>query len=122
MPTVRLIVRILDAFNELLAWAEVQAAMKGDGCLRAQAPTLFIPTASGTVTTLSIHWPDLNVQRRIPWAPAPFNVELGTPFMVKWPDEGVVWKFDSDPEPMPQVSVGSHAIKLPPSILGVVVH
>jgi hypothetical protein len=122
MVTVRLTIRLLNAFNELLAWADLQAVMKGDGCLRAMAPQLFIPLKSGTITTVSIHWPDLNVQRRQPWGPEPFPVEVGTPLTVTWPDGGIVLRFPSDPEPMPQVIVGSQSISLPPSVLGVVVH
>lgn len=120
MPTVRLIIRILDAANALLAWAEIHAVMKGDGCLRASSPTTFIPLKPGMMAMLSIHWPDLNVQRRQPWAPEPMAVVMGEPITLTWP-EGVILRVESDPEPMPAIAMGTHKISLPPSFLGVVV-
>lgn len=62
--TTKLVIRILDAGIRLLGWAEVQAEMRGDGCLTVDAPTLVPVDDSGVPAWLSVHWCDVNVETR----------------------------------------------------------
>lgn len=105
--TGRFTVRLLDAEGQLLAWAEViaQAAPQA----RAAScpfwpirPTSFEAELSGTATTLSIHWADLDVARVAAIDPVP--VLRGQVFHFTWIEP--VWLVPGMRDvPLPSVTV-----------------
>lgn len=64
MLLTKLVVRILDARNQLLGWAEAEGHARGDGKLWVNAPTLVPIELAGTPAVLSVHWCDVNVEIR----------------------------------------------------------
>ena len=69
MLTTKLIVRVLDDDGALLAWTEVMAEARGDGCLWPKAQTFTACVEqSGTPASLSVHWADVNIEVRTPLA------------------------------------------------------
>jgi hypothetical protein len=62
-----LVCRLLDAENRLLGWCAHEAAIAGDGFLRAAGPVVLTVDVSGDPTEVSIHWADLNVETRVPF-------------------------------------------------------
>lgn len=64
----KLVIRLLDAQNQLLGWCAHDARSLGDGRLRADGPVHLVMRASGVVTTASIHWADINTVTVIPLA------------------------------------------------------
>jgi hypothetical protein len=108
----KLIVRLLDAQGALLAWAPLWAVAKGDGCLRATHEVVLAPVEDGESATLSLHGADLHIQRREPCA---LVCTKGIPLVFRW-DE--VWRFPSDPGPLPAVTVGATAVVVPTGGMG----
>ncbi len=66
MMNTKIVCRLLDAGNRLLGWTEHYAAVRGDGCLRADGPVVIPVDVSGVPVTVSLHWADVNVETRAP--------------------------------------------------------
>ena len=64
--TSKLVLRLLDADGHLLGWCQHDAAVKGDGLLRAAGVVVLVLDAPGVPTSLSIHWADVNSEIRVP--------------------------------------------------------
>ncbi len=109
---VRLVVRVLDADNRLLAWAPVPAEMRGDGCLWVTGVHPAPVEAVGVPAWISVHWPDLNVQVRTR-LPSVSSVAPGQTIPLAWPQP--VIRFPSDPTPMPGVTVRGPVGIAPPT-------
>jgi hypothetical protein len=67
--TSKLVMRLYDANGALLGWCQHEAAVKGDGLLRAAALVALSIDEPGVPHELSIHWADLNVETRVPMPP-----------------------------------------------------
>lgn len=89
----RMIFRLLGGAGLLLGWTESMAVAQGDGQLRATEPVVIAVDIQGVPETVSVHWPDVNVETRVPW-PGPTEVhagdmvtvyEVGKPVMVVGP-------------------------------------
>ena len=77
----KIVCRLLDAADEMLGWAEVQAITRGDGLLRAPRNPVVVPIdVTGVTACVSLHWCDLNVEVRIPIASTP--VTVGAMFLI----------------------------------------
>lgn len=72
--TTKLVVRVLDAEGALLAWAPVWALAKGDGCLWVSETYQAAVETPGTPAFLSVHWADINIEIRQPFAGQPLAV------------------------------------------------
>jgi uncharacterized membrane protein len=66
MLTTKLVIRLLDFHGRLLGWAEVQAAIRGDGTLFVAQPTHIMVETEGQPASISVHWVDVNVETRMP--------------------------------------------------------
>ena len=66
MLRTKCVLRLLTAENQLLGWGQLEAQVRGDGCLWADAPVSIPIDREGVCATLSIHWCDLNVEVRVP--------------------------------------------------------
>ncbi len=64
MLVTKLVIRILDAQDQLLGWAEAQGEARGDGKLWVSGPTLVGIERDGETAYLSVHWCDVNVEIR----------------------------------------------------------
>ena len=101
----KIVLRLLDAEGALLGAVVHDAAIKGDGCLRAAGPVVVTVAQTGCPAVLSLHWCDVNVETRIA-APVP------------WVTTGqVVTLFDRD---APLIVVGPMPASLPPIVVGAV--
>lgn len=66
-----LTIRLLDTAGQLIGWRNVQAEAKGDGCLWSLIPTIAITCErAGRFAAVSVHWPDVHVEARLPYGPA----------------------------------------------------
>ena len=65
MTTTKVVIRLLDASGALLGWEQHQAAVRGDGCLRAQSVVTIPIERDGAAAIVSVHWADLNVEIRM---------------------------------------------------------
>lgn len=69
--THKIVLRVLDDGGQVLAWAEVQAEARGDGCLWAPGPIVCEPCEMpGAPRWVSYHWTALNVETRVAYAGA----------------------------------------------------
>lgn len=68
----KLVLRLLNAAGDLLAWTQVEAKVPGDGGLWAPGPTITFEPAEQTseAASLSTHWCMVNVEVRVPLAQA----------------------------------------------------
>lgn len=64
MLKTKLVVRMLDAAEQLIGWAEVSGQARGDGKLWVEEPTLVMIERDGVIAYLSVHWCDVNVEIR----------------------------------------------------------
>lgn len=123
--TARFIVRLLDAANELLSWAEVYATAKPQGRPRstpfwADAKTQFVIERDGVASKVLIHWADLDVVRVGPEM-TPTQVQTGQVLDFTW--LGPVWMVEGSgiDLPLPAVTVRKSVNIAPPTgALGVV--
>ena len=105
----RVIVRLLTAEGDLLAWAEVYAEARPQGRPRstpfkAVGPTSFVIERDGNATQMSIHWPDLDVARLTPLM-NPSRVQVGQVARFDWIEP--VWMVEGSKAdvPLPAVTV-----------------
>jgi hypothetical protein len=106
---VKLVARILDVDNRLLAWAPVLAETRGDRCLWATQAAQAPVERAGTPVTLSVHWPDMNVQTRVPMPSE--AVEPGRLIALSW--DQPIFRFGSDDGPLPGVTVRAPVVVSP---------
>ena len=64
MMLTKLVIRLLDADQVLLGWAEVEGHARGDGKIWVNAPTVLPITDPGKPKYVSVHWCDVNVEIR----------------------------------------------------------
>jgi hypothetical protein len=75
--TTKLVVRVLDAAGALLGWAEAAGTALGDGYIRVLGPLPVLIEVEGHPQAISIHWCDVNVETRVPFAAAVPGVRVG---------------------------------------------
>lgn len=68
MPTTKLVCRVFDAEGLMLGWTAHEAAMRGDGMLRASIGVTVPIEQAGVLSAVSWHWADVNVETRVDWA------------------------------------------------------
>lgn len=64
MLKTKLVIRMLDAAEELIGWAEAAGQARGDGKLWVEEPTLVMIERDAVIAYLSVHWCDVNVEIR----------------------------------------------------------
>lgn len=114
----RFIIRLMSATDVLLAWTEVWAEARPQGRPRstpffAIGQTLFVVDESGLASSVIIHWPELDLVRRMPIGDT--QVEVGQSFTFTW--IGPVWMVKgADAEiPLPPVTVRQRVTIAPPT-------
>ena len=60
----KFVLRLIDKDGELLGWTETQGHARGDGAIWPTGPIYIGIERDGIVAALSIHWADVNVERR----------------------------------------------------------
>jgi hypothetical protein len=110
----RVVARLLDSSNRLLAWADIQAYAKGDGKLWARREISAPVVLDGTPAYLSLHWADLNVESRR--ALSIGQVHVGQAVMLC--EKGPIWTFGAPPAGLPAVTVGHQVIHVPVGQMG----
>jgi hypothetical protein len=114
--TTKLVIRVMDAADTLLAWTEIQGEIRGDGCLRYAHPAMAWVECAGTPTQLSVHWADVNVEVRSAFAYKP--VTMGDLIPLRWDDQPVL-VVGPMPGPLPPVTVRAPiAIAVPVGVMG----
>ncbi len=98
MLVTKLVIRILDAQDNLLGWAEAEGVAYGDGKLTVAHPVLLGIEQRGRPAMLSVHWADVNVEIRSAMDRA--DVKAGDVFQI--------------PAPWAAITVGPMATGLPP--------
>lgn len=78
----KLVIRLLGDDGQLLGWCEHQAAVKGDGCLRANGPVMLTTDLSGRPDQVSVHWADVNVETRVRYPLTGGWVPAGRPLLL----------------------------------------
>lgn len=113
--TTKIVVRLLDAEGALLASCVHDAAVRGDGCLRAASPVVCGVAQSGTPATISVHWCDVNVEVRTAAALGPLEAgQVLTLF-----DTGAeLVRVGPMPGPLPPIVVGAVAVGVPVGGMG----
>lgn len=107
--TQKFVIRLLDAADVLLAWAEVYATARpqdrGGSCpFWAPGATPFRIDQSGLAVRLSVHWCDLDVAR-VQAVLEPVPVVAGQVFSLAWMEP--VWLVPGMRDvPLPAVTVG----------------
>lgn len=107
--TQKFVIRLLDAADVLLAWAEVYATARpqdrGGSCpFWAPGATPFRIDQTGVVARLSVHWCDLDVAR-VQAVLEPVPVVAGQTFAFAWMEP--VWLVPGMRDvPLPAVTVG----------------
>ncbi len=110
--SVKLVVRVLDADNRLLAWVPVWAEMRGDRGLHVTGVYSAPVEAVGVPVILSVHWTDMNVQSRVLLTDHP-RVEPGMVVPLSWPGPAIT--VGSDEGPLPAVTVRQAVTIAPPT-------
>jgi len=116
MTSTRLVLRVLDAGGRMLGWVEHEAAVRGDGTLRASHDVRAEISTDGRAVTLSVHWPDVNTETRIPIDVA----VIAGQSLALFDARGAMVTVGDKPGPLPPVTVGSRSIGLPAGKLGAV--
>lgn len=99
----RMILRLLDAERNVLAWNQLFCEAKGDGSLRATQDFLAEGDVPGIATDLSVHWVDVNVHMTHP-LPQPLPVEPGK--VIGVPTKGqAMFVLTGDARPLPGVTL-----------------
>lgn len=105
--TVKLVIRLLTAENTLLGWVVHEAAVRGDGHLRAAGQVAMPIAYSGVPACVSVHWCDVHVETRVPWTRGPVQAGL---LVGLYQADDPIMVCGRTPGPLPPVSVGSVAI------------
>lgn len=101
MVRTKIVCRVLDADGRLLGWEQHQAAINGDGMIRAASAVSVPVDESGTATAISWHWADVNVETRVPIPPTP--VTRGAAFVVANANDPMI-VCGSIPQGLPTIS------------------
>lgn len=119
MLTTKLVLRVLDAGGELLAWAELLADARGDGCLWPQPRAVSaLVDRAGQPALLSVHWADVNVEVRSPFDHPPLTE--GGAITLAFGDQPVL-RVGPMPGPLPPVTVRAPVVvTVPVGALGAV--
>lgn len=105
MTTTKVVIRLLDLEGLLLGWVSHEAAMRGDGMLRAAGVVSVPIESSGRPMVVSLHWADLNVESRVPWpSDAPETVKAGESVALFTNDAPVI-KLGEPPVGLPAVTL-----------------
>lgn len=113
----KFVVRLLDAVDNLMAWASVEAEAKPQRTAASCpfwpiAPTQFVIEQTGEVVKMSIHWADLDVAR-VQNITEPTRVEVGQVFNFSWIEP--VWLVPGMRDvPLPAVTVRGPVNLSPP--------
>lgn len=107
----KMVVRCLTADGTLLGWAETQAAVPGDGHLRAAEDVVVPIDVAGECCTLSVHWADVNVEVKVP-LPTPVACVPGTS-VVAFPKGQTLIKVGDMPTGLAPVTTGSRTVTVP---------
>lgn len=117
--TQKFVVRLLDAENQLLGWAEVSASARPQGQRRscpfwADRPTQFVIDQDGIAAQITIHWCDLDLARSSPPL-EPTAVKAGQVFTLNWIEP--VWLVPAPEKdvPLPAVTVRQSVTLTPPA-------
>jgi len=97
-------VRVLDAERRVLAWNRLIGELRGDGRVWPTQALLAEAETSGQAVEVSVAWPALGVHQSLP-LPQAIAVEAGQVIQVPFPSW--VLAFESDPRPLPGVTVRS---------------
>lgn len=118
MLITKLVVRVLDAGGQLLAWTEVQGEARGDGCLRSDRVWPAAVTCTGVPASLSVHWADLNVEVCLPPPAALLRpVSAGEVIALVWTNEPII-RVGQMPQSLAPVTVGSVSVSVPVGKVG----
>lgn len=104
----KFVVRVLDADDVLLAWAEIYAEprpqARGASCpFWPTGPTELVITRAGSASRISVHWCDLDVAR-VQNLLAPTEVKVGQRFTLTWMEP--IWLVSGMRDvPLPGVTV-----------------
>lgn len=103
----KVVIRLLDAKDTLLGWAEARAHARGDGKLWIEEATVNVAiTESGIWEITSAHWADVNIEVRTMVPQHGVEVTKGAIVPLKGP-----WPVFSLGEPaggLPPVTVGNN--------------
>lgn len=113
----KIIVRLLGRSGELLAWTETHAHARGDGCLWPTEAIQLGIEQRGEAAAISLHWVDVNVERRQDVTPV--SVASGQIVPIAW--DGPYFVVGPAAGGLPPVTVrGSVVVSLRPARLGAV--
>lgn len=116
MLTTKLVVRVLDAGGDLLAWTEVLGEARGDGRLWASRSYSAPVERAGVPAVLSVQWADVNVEARTPLALA--AVAPGDVIPLQWAEQPIM-TIGQMPGPLPPVTMrAAVAIGVPVGAVG----
>lgn len=112
----KLVIRVLDdASGALLGWVAHQAAIRGDGCLRASAPVIVSIRAPGRTGAVSVHWADLNTETR--W-PMPGRAVAPGDTLTLFEPHAVILTVGTPPSGLPELVVGRQVVGIPSGGVG----
>ena len=64
--TAKIICRLLDPNGRMLGWTEHHAAIRGDGCIRADGNVSIPVDREGDAQCVSLHWCEVNSEIKVP--------------------------------------------------------
>jgi hypothetical protein len=79
----KLVVRLLDPNSQLLGWTEVIGEARGDGKITVADPTIIHLDTKGIISTISVHWCDVNVEVRPHFEPIKQESNIGDTFSLQ---------------------------------------
>lgn len=109
MTSTKLVLRVLDASGALLGAIIHQAAVKGDACLRASGPIIFRADVAGVATELSVHWPDVNIETRVPMTA---TVDPSVPVLL-YPAGTILMRAGETPQGLPPITIRESVVAQP---------
>jgi hypothetical protein len=107
----KIVVRCLTTEGALLGWAETQAAVPGDGHLRASEPVVVLIDVDGECAAVSVHWCDVNVEVRQPLQ-VPYPCGAGAT-IVAFNAGDVLIRVGDMPNGLPPVTTKSRTVTVP---------
>lgn len=116
--TAKLVVRLLDPAGQLLGWCAHEAAISGDGYLRAAGSVVLAIDVEGTAAAVSVHWADVNVETRVSIPQT--AVKQGQALVLFEKTAPMVKAGDPPATRLPPVSTKSIAVPVPVGMLGAV--
>lgn len=118
MPTTKIVCRLFDAQGVMLGWTQHEAAIRGDGMIRAADAIAVTIDQAGELSAVSWHWVDVNVETRV--AVPLRRVVQGQTIIVAHRDDPLI-HCGPMPGPLPAVTLRqSPVIGVPAGQLGAV--